>query len=170
MVNFNISIKYGLYGALVGMIIFLILIFTNNSPWSSASWMACWIPGVTAYFALKEYNSLLNEKLISFSMVLRRSMMVIFFQALFYNAIVSIIALLFNTHAVEMYQFEMMQNASHMKSMVGQEVFTQIVKELESISFITLAFWDMVYKIIGGFLITLFMALILKRNNPVLDS
>ena len=69
-----------------------------------------------------------------------------------------------------MYHFEMMQNAEQLKIMVGEEMYAQLIVELEKITFTTLAFWDFIYKLIGGFLVSLILAGIFRKNKPIFEN
>ncbi len=167
-IDYNTTLKYAGYGALLSFVVMILLLVSGNSPWSSASWMGCWIPGVTAYFALKIYHQ--NNSDSSYGVSLRRSIMVIFFQALFYTLAAIIFSLVVNTGAVDLYQTEMMANAAQLQTMMGEEMFTQLAKELENLSFSTLAFWDFIYKLIGGFIVSLILASIFRKNNPIFEN
>ncbi|MCB0380836.1 MAG: DUF4199 domain-containing protein [Flavobacteriales bacterium] len=167
-IDYNTTLKYSGYGALLSFVVMILLLVSGNSPWSSASWMGCWIPGVTAYFVLKIYHQ--NNSVVSYGNSLRRSMMVIFFQALFYTLAAIIFSLVVNTGAVDLYQTEMMANAAQLQTMMGEEMFTQLAKELENLSFSTLAFWDFIYKLIGGFIVSLILASIFRKNNPIFEN
>lgn len=170
MINYNLSFKYALYGSVLGFVVLLLLLFSGNSPWSSASWMGAWIPGITAYFAMKTYALEEQESQVLYGAVLKRSMLVILFQAFFYNLMAAVFVYLFSVDAVDLYQTEMMQNAAQLKTMVGAEMYDQIILELEKITFTTLAFWDFIYKLIGGFMVSLILAAIFKKNKPIFDN
>jgi len=159
-----------LYGTALGILVFILLLLSGNSPWSSASWMGAWIPGITAYFALKTYASENQESVVLYSTTLKRSMLIILFQALFYNLAATIFVYLFNADAIGLYKAEMMQNAEQLKTMVGEEMYTQLIIELEKITFTTLAFWDFIYKLIGGFLVSLVLAGVFRKNKPIFEN
>lgn len=167
-IDYNTTLKYAGYGALLSFVVMILLLVSGNSPWSSASWMGCWIPGITAYFVLKIYHQ--NDSVVSYGVSLRRSMMVIFFQALFYAIISNVFALVVSTGAVEMYKKEMLANAMQLQVMMGDEMFEQLSKELDNLTFSTLAFWDFIYKLIGGFIVSLILAGIFRKNNPIFEN
>lgn len=167
-IDYNTTLKYAGYGALLSFVVMILLLVSGNSPWSSASWMGCWIPGITAYFVLKIYHQ--NDSVVSYVISLRRSMMVIFFQALFYAIISNVFALVVSTGAVEMYKKEMLANAMQLQVMMGDEMFEQLSKELDNLTFSTLAFWDFIYKLIGGFIVSLILAGIFRKNNPIFEN
>jgi hypothetical protein len=170
MDKYSNTLKYGLYGAALSFVVLILLLVSGNSPWSSASWMGCWIPGVTAYFVLKLNKEENPEALIYFYKVFKQSMNVIFFQALFFTIISILFTSIFDTGALEMYQAEMMQNAEQLAALMGEEMFDQVINELENISYFTLAFWDFVYKLFGGAIVSLILAGIFKKNKPIFEN
>ncbi len=163
-------IKYGLYGALLGFVVLILLLVSGNSPWSSASWMGCWIPGITAYYVLKLQAEENQNTNILFLEVFKKSMSVIFYQALFFTVISILFTAIFNTGALDLYQAEMLQNAEQIKLLMGDEMFDKVVSELENISYPSLAFWDFVYKLIGGVIVSLILASIFKKNKPIFEN
>lgn len=170
MENYNTSIKYGIYGAALSFVVLIILLFSGNSPWSSASWMGCWIPGMTAYYVLKLNREEHPEMEVSYGSALKQSMQVIFFQALFFNVASILFTSIFETGAIDLYRAEMMQNAEQLEVLMGEQMFNQVVDELQRISYITLAFWDFIYKLIGGLIVSLIFAGIFKKNKPIFEN
>lgn len=164
------TLKYGLYGALIGLVFFLLLSFSGNSPWGSASWMGSWIPGITAYFAIKTYKDDSEEDSFSFSELFKISLSTIFFQALFVNILTLSSAIILKTDALEIYRAEMAQNADQLKAMISSEMYNQLQTELQNISYNTLAFWDFIYKLIGGLLVSLILAGTLRKNKRIFEN
>ena len=170
MEKYNTSIKYGVYGAALSFVVLIILLFSGNSPWSSASWMGCWIPGMTAYAVLKLNREEQPEMIVSYGGALKQSMLVILFQALFFNVLAVLFTSIFETGALDLYRAEMMQNAEQLETLMGEQMFNQVVDELQRINYFTLAFWDFIYKLIGGFIISLIFAAIFKKNKPIFEN
>lgn len=164
------SLKYGLYGAVLSFVVMLLLLFSGNSPWSSASWMGCWIPGVTAYFVLKLYKEENTDIAISFFKVFKQSVQVIFFQALFFTIISVVFSGIVNTGAVEMYKAEMLVNEESIRLILGEEGVEMLNKELNNATFSTLAFSDFINKLIGGTIVSLILAGIFKKNKPIFEN
>lgn len=81
MRQYQTSLKYGFYGALLGIVFFMLLLFSGNSPWGSASWMGSWIPAISAYFAIKTYKAEAEETSFSFSQLFRISVFTLFFSS-----------------------------------------------------------------------------------------
>ena len=170
MERFNNTLKYSLYGAALSFVVLILLLVSGNSPWSSASWMGCWIPGVTAYFVLKLNAEENPEAAISFYQAFKQSMNVIFFQASFFTIISILFTSIFDTGALEMYRAEMVQNAEQLALLMGEEMYDQVINELENISYFTLAFWDFIYKLFGGAIVSLILAGIFKKNKPIFEN
>ena len=170
MEQYKIALKYGLYGAIIGLVFYILLLFSNNSPWGSSSWMGCWIPGVTAYFALKSFKEDAQQDSYSYTQLFRISFSTIFFQAMFVNILTLIVATVLNTNALEIYKAEMAQNAEQLKAMISVDMYNQLQTELKNISQSVLAFWDFIYKLIGGLIVSLILAKSLKSNKPIFDN
>ncbi|MBI2280143.1 MAG: DUF4199 domain-containing protein [Bacteroidetes bacterium] len=170
MEHYKISFKYGLYGALIGLVFYLLLLFSGNSPWGSESWMGSWIPGITAYFAIKTFKEDTQQDSFTFSQLFRLSFSTIFFQAMFVNILSLIAASILNTNAIETYKAEMTQNAEQLKTMISVDMYNQLQTELQNISQSVLAFWDFIYKLIGGLIVSLILARSLKSNKPIFDN
>ena len=167
MSKYNTSLKYGFYGALIGVVFFYLLLFSGNSPWGSSSWMGSWIPGVSAYFAVKTYIYYSEKDTIKFSELFRTSFVSIFYQALFYNLLTVISSLLIQTNAIEIYKEELIQNAEQMKAMLSEQMYNQLLVELQNLTHSTLAFWDFIYKLIGGTLVSLILASIFRPRSSI---
>ena len=170
MEQYKISFKYGLYGALIGLIFYLLLLFSGNSPWGSASWMGSWIPGITAYFAIKTFKKNAEQDDFTFSQLFRIGFSAIFFQAMFVNILTLVVATVLNTNAIEIYKAEMTQNAEQLKEMISVNMYNQLQIELQNISQSVLAFWDFIYKLIGGLIVSLILARTFKKNKPIFDN
>lgn len=170
MEQYKIALKYGLYGALIGLIFYFLLLFSGNSPWGSSSWMGSWIPGITAYFAIKTYKEDNQQDSFAFSQLFRFSFSTIFFQALFVNLLTLIVATVLNANTIEIYKAEMTQNAEQLKAMISVDMYNQLQVELQNITPSILAFWDFIYKLIGGLIVSLILAKSLKSNKPIFDN
>lgn len=170
MKQYKIPLKYGLYGAFIGLIFYLLLLFSGNSPWGSESWMGSWIPGITAYFAIKTFKENTQQDSFAFSKLFRISFSTIFFQAMFVNILTLVVATVLNTNAIEIYKAEMAQNAEQLKAMISVDMYNQLQTELKNISQSVLAFWDFIYKLIGGLIVSLILARSLKSNKPIFDN
>lgn len=170
MNNYNTSLKYGFYGALIGVVFYFLLLFSGNSPWGSSSWMGSWIPIVSAYFALKTYIYYSEKDTFKFSEFFRVSFISIFYQALFYNTLTVLLSSFIQTNAIEIYKQELIQNAEQMKTMLSEEMYKQLMLELQNLTHATLAFWDFIYKIMGGLIVSLILAGIFLKNKPIFEE
>ena len=170
MEKYSTTLKYGLYGAALSFVVLILLLVSGNSPWSSASWMGAWIPGVTAYFVLKLNKEENPDAVNSFYQVFKQSMQVIFFQALFFTIMAMLFSSIVNTGAVEMYKAEMLANEESVKLILGEEGVEMLNKELNNATFITLSFSDFINKLIGGTIVSLILAGIFKKNKPIFEN
>ena len=170
MEQYKIPVIYGLYGAILGFVFYLMLLFSGNSPWSPASWMGCWIPGITVLFSIKKYHAIHEAISSSFSETLKIAVIAIFSQALFFNILAFLFGVLFESNVIEMYKIEVMQYAEQIKAMVGDERYVKMQQEIETTTLLSLTFGDFVNKIIGGIIVSLILAGILKKNKPFLKT
>lgn len=167
MKNYNTSLKYGFYGALIGVVFFYLLLFSGNSPWGSASWMGSWIPCISAYFSLKTFIYYSDDDSFKFSTLFRISFITIFYQALFYNILTVVISSFIQTNAIEIYKNELIQNAEQMKAMLSEQMYNQLILELQNLTHSTLAFWDFIYKLMGGTIVSLILASIFRPRSSI---
>lgn len=167
MDKYNTSFKYGFYGALIGVVFFYLLLFSGNSPWGSASWMGSWIPGISAYFSLKTFIYFSDDDSFKFSALFRISVVSIFYQALFYNVLTVVISSFIETNAIEIYKEELIQNAEQMRAMLSEQMYNQLILELQNLTHSTLAFWDFIYKLMGGTIVSLILASIFRPRSSI---
>lgn len=167
MNKYNTSLKYGFYGALIGVVFFYLLLFSGNSPWGSASWMGSWIPGISAYFSVKTFIYYSDDDSFKFSALFRISFITIFYQALFYNLLTVVISSFIQTNAIEIYKDELIQNAEQMKAMLSEQMYNQLILELQNLTHSTLAFWDFIYKLMGGTIVSLILASIFRPRSSI---
>ena len=170
MEQYKIPVIYGLYGAVLGFVFYLMLLFSGNSPWSPASWMGCWIPGIIVLFSIKKYHAIYGVISSSFSETLKIAVIAIFSQALLFNTLAFLFGVLFESNVIEMYKIEVMQYAEQIKAMVGDERYVKMQQEIETTTLLSLTFGDFVNKIIGGIIVSLILAGILKKNKPFLKT
>jgi hypothetical protein len=166
MEQYRTPLIYGLFGAILGFVFYLMLLFSGNSPWSSASWMGCWIPGVTALFSIKKIQTINPGLNFPFSEVFKIALITIVAQAMIFNLIALIFGLFFGANAIQMYQQEFIEYAEQIKTLIGDEKYVQLQEELQKTTLVSLTFGDFMNKIIGGIIVSLILAGILKNNKP----
>ncbi|HRP59978.1 MAG TPA: DUF4199 domain-containing protein, partial [Vicingus sp.] len=105
-----------------------------------------------------------------FSAFFRVSFISIFYQALFYNTLTVLLSSFIQTNAIEIYKQELIQNAEQMKTMLSEDMYKQLMIELQNLTHATLAFWDFIYKIIGGLIVSLILAGIFIKNKPIFEE
>jgi len=169
LIKYNVPLKYGMYGSILGFAFYLVLLFSGNSPWSSASWLGCWIPVVTGLFSIKEYSKA-EEANTSFSSLLQISFFAILMQAFCFNLIAFLFSSLIETNAVEMYKNEVIQYAEQISSLLGESFSTKIEEEMKNVTLLSLTFGDFTNKIVGGIIVSLILAGLLKKNKPSLGG
>lgn len=170
MKNYRTPLNYGLYGAVLGLSFYLMLLFSGNSPWSSSSWLGAWIPGVTAFLSIKKHLSLKIEPYSTFSEVFRIALIAIMVQAVLYNLFTLVFGVLFETGALEMYHVEVAEQAEQISSIFGEELYDKMMEEIKQTTLSTLAISDFTYKIIGGVIVSLILAASMKKNKPLFET
>ena len=170
MKHYQTSLKYGFYGSLLGIVFFLLLIFSSNSPWGSASWMGSWIPAISAYFAIKTYREESANEKFTFSELFRISIITLFFQALIVNILAVSLSNILQFNSLELYRNEMLEYAEQIKLMVSEEIYNEAMNELQNASYSTLAFQDFTNKLIGGLIVSLILAGIYRKNKLTFEN
>jgi len=170
MEQFKTPLKYGLYGAIIGFVFYLMLLFSGNSPWGSSSWLGCWIPGMAAFFGAKVVRDSEHDGFIAFGKVFVVSMVVIFTQAFIFEILAFIFNGVISVNSVELYKTEIMNSAEQIRAFVGDEAYYEIEEEMEKETFFGLVLSDFSLKIIGGALVSLIIASIVKKNKPIFDQ
>ncbi len=170
MEQYKTPLKYGLYGAIVGFVFYLMLLFSGNSPWGTSSWMGCWIPGMAAFFGAKVIRDNENEGFMTFGKVFIASMLIIVTQAFIFEILAFIFNGVGNIDPVSIYKSEFIANAEQMRDLIGDEVYYRMEEEIEGETFYNLVFTDFTLKIIGGALVSLIIASIVKKNKPIFEK
>lgn len=75
-----------------------------------------------------------------------------------------------DTNVVEMYIREVAQYTEQIGELLGEEFYDKMEQEMENITLFSLTFGDFTNKIIGGVIVSLILAGLLKQNQSSLES
>jgi len=170
MEQYKTPLKYGLYGAIIGFVFYLMLLFSGNSPWGTSSWMGCWIPGMAAFFGAKVIRDNENEGFITFGKVFIASMLIIIAQAFIFEILAFIFNGVVSTNSVDQFKAELLINAEQTRELLGDEFYYKMEEEMEKVTLSSLVLSDLLYKVIGGALVSLVIASIVKKNKPIFEQ
>lgn len=170
MNNYQMAIKYGSYGAILGLVFYFVLLFSGNSPWSGASWLGCWIPGVSAFFCIKALQKDSISEVTSFKEIFTISAVVMISQAIFYNLLVFLFGSVIDNNAVEIHKEELMMAAEQVRELLGDSMYYQLEEEVDATSLPKLLLGDFINKVIGGVLIALLLAGVMKRKKEEFEA
>lgn len=168
--HFKTPLKYGLYGAITGFVFYLILQFSGNNPWGTAGWLGFWIPGMAIFYGVKLYRDNEKEGIISYSSALGVCMMAIFVQAFVFEIVVYLFDVLISNNIVEMFKVELIANAEEARIFLGDELYYQMEEQVNEYTVSTILFSDFLNKLIGGFIVSLILAGVLKKEKLIFEE
>jgi hypothetical protein len=162
------SLKYGLIGGALTIILFFILIFLDINPFVAYKKLdfGFLILPVFIFFSIKEFRDLRNNRQLRFW----QGMTVGFFTYIFLaltSAVFILLALSFYPQVLDQYIIDrslmVENNKSQIVETLGEEVYYQTYQDLQQISPFVLALDDFLKKIFAGLFITIIISVILRR-------
>lgn len=166
---FRLSIRYGLIGAVLILIMFLVFYFSDSNPLQELQMFDLFIIPIFIFFGIKEFRDRYNGQLLQY------------WQGMTGGAIIFI--LIATVTSVFLYAFiqwidpELMQDYVQSRLAILEETRTKIVEEMGADSYIEsyesvknttlkdVILDSFIKKIIIGFLITSVVAVVLKRKE-----
>ena len=167
---FKTAANFGAMSALSCFAMFLILYYLGVNPLGPASWLAVWVPPLFIVLATKRFRDFESGGFISYSTAFRIGFLTATCGGLLYALIVYIFGTLIDPALIdnfkEMMLADLEETESLMRSVVGDSVYEQSIEEMKNTTLKTIAMTDFFYKCVGGLIISLITAAVLKRNHP----
>lgn len=185
---YKIPINYGTIAGLLYFILFIAIYYAGGNPLGKYSYFGAWIPIVFIYLGIKNHRDKELGGFINFVKALGAGMFITFAFASLFNMLVYSFGTFVAPNLVDrqMSEFveqldEMQKSIDQMKAM-GNESFVQslqllydkaadeLEKHPESFTLGSFTWNDFQTKLAGGFFVSLIMALILKRKEPLFSE
>ncbi len=166
--------NYGGVAAFVSFALFLLIYFLGMNPLGNYSWLGAWVIIVLIYKGIKDFRDQLSEGFISYGKALSVGMMLVFFYSLLYGLLTFISSSLLFPEIVEVHKTEVMTGMEKLRTMLSEEQFESMYdkmeKALEEFTLSNIIIGDFWNKIIGGLIISLIVAGILKKSKPLFEE
>lgn len=185
-----IPLKYALIASLVYFVLFLVIYYAGENPMGLYSFFGIWIPVVAIFMGIKHYRDRELNGYISFIQGLGTGMFMAFALSLVFNLLCYGFGSIIGTDIIDRQMTETIKwlddlqvQIDNQKKLVTtspdeikvlQDYYDQAAEQLEKHpeNFTLGAFiWkDFQSKLYGGFFVSLIIALILKRKEPIFSN
>ncbi len=175
LMNDSIFVKTALhYGALSGIgsfIFYMLLYFTGFGLFGSATLAGIWIPVLFIVLAIKFHRNENQGGFITFGKAFMMGLSTTLFSSALFALLFYLFGTLYDPGIVEMYKNQAALSLEEGKSILSEAMYEKALDSIDMVTLSSLAFSEAFNKILGGMLITLFAALIMKRKQqPDHDS
>jgi hypothetical protein len=171
----RIPLNYGSIAGICYFAIFLILYLLGHNPLGGMTfWYTFWIPIVFVTLAIKKYRDELQDGFITYGKALRQGTLTALIYSSFYAIMIYIFAVLVDGTIVDQViadgieQLE--KQGERLRGFMGEEAFDRLIEETERVTIGSIALSDFFYKFLGGFIISLIVAAILKRTRSPFEE
>lgn len=164
----KVSVKFGLLGAAVNIVIFLVYFFLGYNPLLEMGALDIFILPVFLFFGVKEYRDVVNGRLLDFWQGMTVGFIIYSFIAVIFAMFIWLF-LEIDTALVEEYISDRLHKTHESKEMIidkmGQGAFDDTVREIGNMTISDLVL-DGLFKKAGiGFLLTSLITVVMKRKD-----
>lgn len=172
MMNTKLAANYGTIAGLIAFAYFVILAALGQNPIGEWSLIAAVIPIYFLFTATKKFRDNDLGGSIKFGQAFIFSLTIIFFYATIFAAMVYVYGKLIDGDLVEIVKADLMKNIDKMSEFIGDnsKFMDESVKKIENYNLGQIAMGEYWNKIIWGFILSLIIAGILKKEKPLFDD
>ena len=168
-----VPLKFGLVGAGIAILLFLLLYFLGKNPliiYGNFDFSFLLIP-VFIFFSIKEFRDYKNNRELLFWQGMSVGFINYFVIALVSALFIYIFLSFVDLELVSGYVADRMQIMNEMKGemvkQMGEDVFTRTYAELGNTTAYVIALDDFLKKIVIGLFLTIIISVLLRRSNEV---
>lgn len=167
---FKIAVNYGAMSGLACFAMFLLLYYSGLNPIGPASWLAVWIPPLFIFLAIRRFRDVELAGFINYSSALMTGIFTATSGALLYALIVYIFGTLIDPAMIDNFKEMMLadfeKSEEMMRSIIGDSMYEQSLEEMKKTTLKSIAMNDFFTKCMGGGIISVIAAAIMKRKPP----
>jgi len=170
--NTKMAANYGTIAGLISFAFFIVLAMMGENPIGNWSTIAALIPIYFLYVGTKKYRDQEMQGSIKFSQAFMFSLTTTFFYSTIFAALAYMYGALIDTELVELIKADLMKNMDQVAVMFGEnsKLMDEAIKQIENTNIGQIAWGQYWNKIIWGFIISLIIAGILKKEKPMFDD
>jgi hypothetical protein len=166
----KLPLNYGSMAGVAAFVIFLLIYVAGGNPLGGMSWLAAWVPILFIVLGIKKHRDQNLGGYISYGQALGTGVIISLVFASLYAILVYLFGTLIDDVIVTMTKEESMKGMDAMSQYLSEEMYDQIIEELEKTSVVTLARGELFNKTFGGIIITLIAAAFLKKSRHPLEE
>ena len=168
------AMQYGAYSGLSSFCFFLLLYFVSSNPLGNKSWLGAWIPIVFIVLGTKYFRDSENGGFIAYWRGVGTGTFIALFSSLLFALLIYLFGTLADPQILENYKVESLQGIEEAKKFLTSETMLsrldEAIEKIEKFSMSELALSFFYNGIFGGFVISLIVAAVLKKQKPLFEE
>lgn len=164
--------------SLAGLIAFALFLTSyyvlSLNPFGAIKFFGLAVPALLMYTAVKKYKEVEGEGFLTYGKGFVVGVMFTFVYASLSAMLIYLYGLIVDGSFVEFFINDNLQSLGEAKeqilSFMGEETYKEMLEEFQKFDLASLAMGDFQSKTIGGFIIALIVAAILKQKPPIFDT
>ena len=164
----KIQLNYGTIAGLVGFVFFLIYYIFDADPFGLISWVSFWVPALFMYLGTKNFRDKLANGYISYWQAFFSCLLIAMVQASLVNMLVYLFGIVVDHSFVQLHINETLAYYDKYASRIPKDKMKQIVDKIKGITLSKLVIGDFVNKVVGGIIVALILAGVLKKNRDLM--
>ena len=164
--------------SLAGLIAFALFLTSyyvlSLNPFGAIKFFGLAVPALLMYTAVKKYKEVEGEGFLTYGKGFVAGVMFTFVYASLSAMLIYLYGLLIDGSFVEFFINDNLQSLGEAKEQIlafmGEDTYKEMIAEFQKFDLASLAMGDFQSKTIGGFIIALIVAAILKQNPPIFDK
>ena len=169
MKNNQLVYIIGGVAAAISFIIFIILYIMGNNPFGPMSWIGSVIPVVFIFMGTKKIRDEQYEGIITYGQALLTGVIITFAWSLGFAILSYLFCKFIDIQILQWHIDELIVNIERAGEFIGEEMMEESISQIEKMSLFDIIQADFINKIIGGLIISLSVAGIVKRQKPMFE-
>ena len=160
----------GVIAGLINLAAQIILYFLGMNPLGTSSWLLAIIIIMLIVKGVKNWRDINGEGYITYGEAFRTGAALSFFYASFAAVMFYLFMISVGTDIMQMQIDEVMKGMEQAEKFMGAEMTDQIITEMKKMSEGRMCWGDFQNKLLGGVIISLIVAGVLKKNKPFFEE
>jgi hypothetical protein len=167
--NYKNAANIGTIAAITSFIFAFIMILTNVNPLGNAKYLSTWIPILAIYLVIKKEREE-NNNYIEFGKAFTAGLITSFFWASLFSILFFLYGKVIDSNLIELYRNDVFIKMEEAKKYIPEKYYDLAIKEIENTSIGKVAFNDYWTKIIWATILSLIIALVMKKKKPFFEE